>query len=55
MVYEVVLLDRTREAFLATGDAHGAVQTGLRETAAAATGAAAVMLAALIPFAWSTC
>jgi putative drug exporter of the RND superfamily len=51
MVYEVVLLHRTREAFLATGDAHGAVRTGLQETAAAATGAAAVMLAAIIPFA----
>ena len=31
MVYEVVLLHRTREAFLATGDAHGALRTGLRE------------------------
>ena len=51
MVYEVALLYRTREAFLATGDAHAAVRTGLRETAAAATGAAAVMLAAIIPFA----
>jgi hypothetical protein len=48
MVYEVVLLHRTREAFLATGDAHGAVRTGLQDTAAAATGAAAVMLAAII-------
>ena len=51
MVYEVVLLYRTREAFLETGDAHGAVWTGLRETAAAATGAAAVMVAAIVPFA----
>jgi RND superfamily putative drug exporter len=51
MVYQVALLYRTREAFLATGDAHAAVRTGLRETAAAATGAAAVMLAAIIPFA----
>ena len=51
MVYEVGFLHRTREAFLETGDAHGAVWTGLRETAAAATGAAAVMLAAIIPFA----
>jgi RND superfamily putative drug exporter len=47
----VVLLQRTREAFLATGDARGAVRTGLAQTAAAATGAAAVMLAAVIPFA----
>jgi RND superfamily putative drug exporter len=51
MVYEVALLYRTREAFLATGDAHGAVKTGLTQTAAAATGAAAVMLAAIVPFA----
>jgi RND superfamily putative drug exporter len=51
MVYEVVLLHRTREAFLETGDARAAVRTGLTETAAAATGAAAVMLAAIIPFA----
>ena len=51
MVYEVTFLYRTREAFLETGDAHGAVWTGLRQTAAAATGAAAVMVAAIIPFA----
>lgn len=51
MVYEVALLYRTREAFLETGDAHGAVLTGVRETAAAATGAAAVMVAAIVPFA----
>ena len=30
MVYEVALLYRTREAFLATGDARGGVRTGLR-------------------------
>jgi putative drug exporter of the RND superfamily len=51
MVYEVGFLYRTREAFLETGDAQGAVRTGLRQTAAAATGAAAVMLAAIVPFA----
>jgi RND superfamily putative drug exporter len=51
MVYEVHLLQRTREAFLATGDAHGALRHGLRETAAAGTGAAAAMVAALVPFA----
>jgi RND superfamily putative drug exporter len=51
MVYEVVLLFRTREAFLETGDACGAVRTGLSRTAAAATGAAAVMVAAIVPFA----
>ena len=51
MVYEVVFLHRTREAFLETGDARAAVRTGLARTAAAATGAAAVMVAAIIPFA----
>ena len=51
MVYEVALLYRTREAFLETGDAHEALKTGLVQTAAAATGAAAVMIAAIIPFA----
>ena len=51
MVYEVAFLYRTREAFLATGDARAAVRTGLAQTAGAATGAAAVMLAAVIPFA----
>jgi RND superfamily putative drug exporter len=51
MVYEVALLYRTRETFLETGDACGALRTGLTQTAAAATGAAAVMVAAIIPFA----
>jgi RND superfamily putative drug exporter len=51
MVYEVALLYRTREAFLATSDAQAAVRIGLRETATAATGAAAVMVAAILPFA----
>ena len=40
MVYEVQLLHRTGEAFLDTGDPHGALRTGLRQTAAAGTGAA---------------
>ena len=51
MVYEVALLYRTREAFLATGDARGRGADRAAETAGAATGAAAVMLAAVIPFA----
>jgi putative drug exporter of the RND superfamily len=51
MMYEVLLLQRAREAFLRTGDACGAVRTGLARTAGAATGAAAVMLAAIVPFA----
>jgi RND superfamily putative drug exporter len=53
LVYEVVLLYRTRELFLRSGRPHEALAHGLRETAGAATGAAAVMLAAVIPFAMS--
>jgi RND superfamily putative drug exporter len=53
LVYEVVLLYRTRELFLRTGRPHEALAHGLRETAGAATGAAAVMVAAVIPFAMS--
>jgi putative drug exporter of the RND superfamily len=51
MVYEVVLLQRTREELKATHDPVGAVRTGLRETAGPATGAALVMIAAVLPFA----
>jgi RND superfamily putative drug exporter len=51
MFYEVAMLHRTREAFRETGDARAAVRTGLNGSAAAATGAAAVMLAAILPFA----
>jgi RND superfamily putative drug exporter len=50
---QVVLLHRTREEYVATGDAHRALLVALRETAAAATGAAAVMIAAVVPFALS--
>jgi RND superfamily putative drug exporter len=46
-----LLLMRTREAFVAGAEAGAAVATGLRETAAAATGAGLIMVAALIPFA----
>ena len=48
-VFSTMLLMRTREAYV-SGDGH-AVQRGLRETAAAATGAGLIMIAALIPFA----
>jgi X-X-X-Leu-X-X-Gly heptad repeat protein len=51
MVYEVVLLQRTREELAQTRDPVGAVRTGLRETAGPATGAALVMAAAVLPFA----
>ena len=51
MVYEVVLLQRTREELEATRDPVGAIRTGLRATAGPATGAALVMIAAVLPFA----
>ena len=53
LVYEMLLLYRTRELFLRTGRPHEALAQALRETAGAATGAAAVMVAAVIPFAMS--
>jgi RND superfamily putative drug exporter len=51
--YEAILLARTRERFAETGDAREALAFGLRRTAAVATGAAAVMVAAAVPFAFS--
>jgi X-X-X-Leu-X-X-Gly heptad repeat protein len=48
-VFSTILLMRTREAFV-SGDRR-AVQSGLRETAAATTGAGLVMVAVLVPFA----
>lgn len=53
MVYEVSLLERARERFVATGDADGALREGLDHTAGAATGAALAMVAAAVPFAIS--
>ncbi|MBN1530025.1 MAG: MMPL family transporter [Thermoleophilaceae bacterium] len=50
LVFEMLLLYRTREMFLKSGDEHEALSHGLRETAGAATGAAVVMVAAIIPF-----
>jgi len=51
VIFATLLLMRIREAFVATGDPAAAVTTGLRQTAAPATGAGLVMLAAVIPFA----
>jgi RND superfamily putative drug exporter len=51
ITYSALLLMRTREAYLAAGPSEDPVQLGLRQTAAAATGAGLVMIAALIPFA----
>jgi putative drug exporter of the RND superfamily len=53
IAYEVLLLERTREHFAESGDARAALAFGLRRTAAVATGAAAVMVAAAVPFMFS--
>ena len=53
IAYEVLLLARTREHFAESGDARAALAFGLRRTAAVATGAAAVMVAAAVPFMFS--
>ena len=53
IAYEVLLLARTREHFAESGDARAALAFGLRRTAAVATGAAAVMVAAALPFMFS--
>lgn len=50
VVYAALLLMRTREAFIAGEPTQRYVRTGLAQTAAAATGAGLVMVAALIPF-----
>jgi RND superfamily putative drug exporter len=51
VMFSTMLLMRTREEYVADGTGRQAVRTGLRETAAAGTGAGIVMLAAVIPFA----
>ena len=53
VVYEVQLLQRTRDAFVGGADAHAALRMALRATAAAGTGAAIAMVAAVVPFAAS--
>jgi RND superfamily putative drug exporter len=53
VVFQMILLARAREHFVEHGDARGALLFGLRRTAAMATGAAAVMIAAVLPFAFS--
>jgi putative drug exporter of the RND superfamily len=50
VVYTALLLMRTREAFISGKPGQRCVLTGLRQTAAAATGTGLVMVAALIPF-----
>ncbi|HTR72980.1 MAG TPA: MMPL family transporter, partial [Solirubrobacteraceae bacterium] len=51
LIYETVLLARTREELVAGADADTALDTALRSTAAASTGTGLLMIAALIPFA----
>jgi putative drug exporter of the RND superfamily len=50
-VFSTVLLMRTREELMATPGTRDAVRRGLRETAAATTGAGLLMVAAVLPFA----
>jgi RND superfamily putative drug exporter len=49
--YEVFLLTRMREAWLATGDHEGAIADGLDHTAGVITGAAAIMSSVFLVFA----
>ena len=49
-MYEMLLLVRTRELFVETGDARESLRRALRSTAAAATGAGIVMAAVVTPF-----
>ncbi|MGZ4185948.1 MAG: MMPL family transporter, partial [Solirubrobacteraceae bacterium] len=50
-VFTTILLMRTREEYIVAPGTRHAVRVGLRETAAATTGAGLLMVAALIPFA----
>jgi RND superfamily putative drug exporter len=54
IVYQVALLERARERFVETGDPDDALREGLSHTAYAATGAALAMVAAAVPFAFSS-
>jgi RND superfamily putative drug exporter len=49
--YEVFLLTRMREQWLAEGDSEGAISYGLRHTAGVITGSAAIMTAVFLAFA----
>ncbi len=51
MDYQVFLLSRIREDYLATGDPHGSVVRGLSSTGRVITSAAAIMVAVFIGFA----
>jgi RND superfamily putative drug exporter len=49
--YEVFLLTRMREHWVATGDSHGSIRHGLQHTAGVITGSAAIMTAVFLAFA----
>ncbi len=49
--YEVFLLTRMREQWIAQGDAEGAIRYGLRHTTGVITGSAAIMTAVFLAFA----
>lgn len=51
MVYLVVLLSRAREEILKGASSDRAIDVALRQTAAASTGSALLMIAAIVPFA----
>ena len=51
MDYEVFLLSRVREHWLATGDAEGSVVRGLSDTGRVISSAAAIMVAVFLGFA----
>ena len=51
--YEVFLLTRMREQWIAQGDAEGAISYGLRHTTGVITGSAAIMTAVFLAFAAS--
>ena len=51
MDYEVFLLSRIRESWLATGDPHGSVVQGLADTGRVISAAAAIMIAVFLGFA----
>ena len=52
-IYETLMLLHTRARFVETGDAGGALDHGLRESAWPATGAAIAMIAVAVPFLWA--
>lgn len=53
LLYIVVLLARTRDYFVVTGDARGSLVHAMRSTVAATSGIAAITIGVVIPFAFS--